>query len=75
MFLAGPFEPLNKEIFVEDLQVEGQIPEDLNGEFVRNGPNPQYPPLGLVIISSFKLFCFCLLLILLLSFILKLLMN
>jgi len=27
--------------------VDGHIPEDLNGSFVRNGANPKYEPKGL----------------------------
>lgn len=45
-YLAGNFAPIRTEITVEDLPVIGEIPTDLNGMFVRNGPNPQFPPLG-----------------------------
>lgn len=39
-YLAGNFAPVQKEITSFDLSVEGQIPEELNGWFVRNGANP-----------------------------------
>jgi carotenoid cleavage dioxygenase-like enzyme len=29
-----------------DLHVEGSLPADLHGVFVRNGPNPKFDPLG-----------------------------
>ncbi|HEY9859244.1 MAG TPA: carotenoid oxygenase family protein, partial [Candidatus Obscuribacterales bacterium] len=45
-YLAGNFAPIRTEITVEDLPVIGELPADLNGMFVRNGPNPQFPPLG-----------------------------
>jgi carotenoid cleavage dioxygenase len=35
--------PVADELDVVDLPVEGEIPPDLDGSYVRNGPNPQYP--------------------------------
>ncbi|MEM6729433.1 MAG: carotenoid oxygenase family protein, partial [Pseudomonadota bacterium] len=35
-----PFSPVQKEITVENLEVDGTIPEELSGLYVRNGPNP-----------------------------------
>ena len=35
--LVGPTEPL---------QVEGNLPTCLNGQFLRNGPNPKFYPVG-----------------------------
>ncbi|MEM6603453.1 MAG: carotenoid oxygenase family protein [Pseudomonadota bacterium] len=35
-----PFAPVKKEQTYENLDVEGAIPKDLNGLYVRNGPNP-----------------------------------
>lgn len=43
-FLSGAFAPVDKEVSVDSLRVLGTIPKDLNGMFVRNGPNPQFPP-------------------------------
>lgn len=45
-FLRGNFAPVHEEITAEQLKVIGQLPTGLSGMFVRNGPNPQFPPLG-----------------------------
>src|SRR5213083_906638 len=45
-YLAGPFAPTHDEVTLDDLEVVGQIPDDLNGVYVRNGPNPQFDPHG-----------------------------
>jgi len=45
-YLEKNFAPVRTEVTVENLPVLGQLPPDLNGMFVRNGPNPQFPPLG-----------------------------
>jgi carotenoid cleavage dioxygenase len=45
-FLGGNYGPVFEEIEAEDLKVVGRIPEGLEGMFVRNGPNPQFPPIG-----------------------------
>ena len=45
-FLTGNFAPVREEISADRLTVIGKIPSDLNGTFVRNGPNPQFPPKG-----------------------------
>lgn len=45
-FLQGPFAPVDEEVDVDGVRVEGRIPDELNGSFVRNGPNPQFTPLG-----------------------------
>ncbi len=45
--LTGVFEPVQTEIFAEDLEVvQGEIPRDLDGSYLRNGPNPRFTPLG-----------------------------
>ncbi|ACK73198.1 Carotenoid oxygenase [Gloeothece citriformis PCC 7424] len=44
-FLAGNFAPVRTEI-TTPLQVIGQIPPNLKGSFLRNGPNAQYDPIG-----------------------------
>ncbi|MUG98994.1 9-cis-epoxycarotenoid dioxygenase [Scytonema sp. UIC 10036] len=45
-FLSGNFAPVEKEITSSTLQVKGQLPSHLSGMFVRNGPNPQWEPIG-----------------------------
>jgi carotenoid cleavage dioxygenase len=45
-FLQGPFTPVDDEVDVGDLRIEGRIPQELNGSYLRNGPNPQFTPLG-----------------------------
>jgi carotenoid cleavage dioxygenase-like enzyme len=39
-FLEGPFAPVTEEITALDLRVTGTIPPELNGRYLRNGPNP-----------------------------------
>jgi carotenoid cleavage dioxygenase-like enzyme len=39
-FLQGPFAPVAEEITAFDLPVTGQLPIELNGRYLRNGPNP-----------------------------------
>lgn len=41
-FLKGIWEPLSLECNIHDAIVIGKIPQELNGTFYRNGPNPQY---------------------------------
>ncbi len=45
-YLSGAFAPVDDEIDAADLPVVGKIPEDLRGVYLRNGPNPKFPPLG-----------------------------
>src|SRR5882724_2928728 len=45
-YLVGPYAPTHDEVTLTDLEVVGEIPEDLNGVYVRNGPNPQFEPQG-----------------------------
>lgn len=45
-YLMGPFAPVDTEIEASDLEVIGEIPTDLNGLYVRNGPNPRHAPAG-----------------------------
>jgi carotenoid cleavage dioxygenase len=45
-FLEGNFAPIHQEITADELKVIGDLPSDLSGMFVRNGPNPQFPPIG-----------------------------
>src|SRR6476620_8197697 len=44
--LSGVFTPQPDEHDLADLTVEGELPADLRGTYVRNGPNPLFPPLG-----------------------------
>jgi carotenoid cleavage dioxygenase-like enzyme len=39
-FLQGPFAPVQEEITAFDLPVTGSLPAELNGRYLRNGPNP-----------------------------------
>lgn len=45
-FLEGNFAPIRKEITADNLQIIGELPLDLSGMFLRNGPNPQFEPIG-----------------------------
>lgn len=45
-FLDGNFAPVREEITTDALKVIGELPPDLSGMFVRNGPNPQWTPIG-----------------------------
>ena len=44
--LMGGYAPVDTEISASDLEVIGEIPSDLQGLYVRNGPNPQHAPAG-----------------------------
>ena len=44
--LRGLFTPIDDEIDVDHLEVTGTIPSNLDGRFVRNGPNPKFEPRG-----------------------------
>ncbi|HEV7733320.1 MAG TPA: carotenoid oxygenase family protein [Candidatus Binatia bacterium] len=39
-YLGGNFAPVHNEVTAFDLQVVGHIPSDLEGRYLRNGPNP-----------------------------------
>ncbi len=43
-FLSGNYAPVSEEITAECVEVIGKIPADLNGHFLRIGPNPVYVP-------------------------------
>ena len=45
-YLDANFAPVDREIATETLQVIGELPQELSGMFLRNGPNPQFSPLG-----------------------------
>jgi carotenoid cleavage dioxygenase-like enzyme len=42
-YLEGPFRPVDEEVTVTDLGVTGSLPAELDGRYVRNGPNPIAP--------------------------------
>ena len=39
-FLEGSFAPVTEEITGYDLPISGRVPAELNGRYLRNGPNP-----------------------------------
>lgn len=43
-FLSGNNYPVFEERYIKNLRVSGEIPEDIKGIFLRNGPNPRYKP-------------------------------
>jgi carotenoid cleavage dioxygenase-like enzyme len=45
-FLRGVNAPISREIIADDLEVVGEIPRDLDGAYLRNGPNPVFQPRG-----------------------------
>ncbi len=45
-YLLGAYAPIFEEIVASDLEVIGEIPKDINGVYVRNGPNPKFEPKG-----------------------------
>ncbi|MGC4934689.1 carotenoid oxygenase family protein [Gordonia sp. DT30] len=44
--LSGVFAPQRREVALDDLPVTGQLPADLHGSYLRNGPNPRFDPIG-----------------------------
>ncbi len=44
--LRGIFEPVVTEADGPAEVVQGKIPDDLAGVYLRNGPNPRFPPIG-----------------------------
>jgi carotenoid cleavage dioxygenase-like enzyme len=46
-YLEGAYEPVTDEVTAVDLPVlRGPLPADIDGVYVRNGPNPQFAPIG-----------------------------
>ncbi len=45
-FLKDNFAPVLDELEITNLGVTGEIPPDLAGVYMRNGPNPAFPPLS-----------------------------
>ena len=46
-YLHGAYAPTSDEIVVNELEVVGELPDDLFGAFYRNGPNPMFKPKNL----------------------------
>ncbi len=45
-YLEDNFAPIQSEISTDELTVIGEIPPELSGSYLRNGPNPQFTPIG-----------------------------
>jgi carotenoid cleavage dioxygenase len=46
-YLSGPWTPVHEEVDVDELEViEGAIPDDIDGVYLRNTENPVHQPLG-----------------------------
>lgn len=45
-YLTGSWRPAEAELEEQELQVVGDVPEALNGSFVRNGPNQMFEPVS-----------------------------
>ena len=45
-FLTGPYAPVFDESVFDRLPVQGEIPRDLHGVYLRIGPNPRFAPAG-----------------------------
>ena len=43
-YLSGNFAPVQDELDIQHLLIIGEIPKDLLGIYMRNGPNPAFPP-------------------------------
>ncbi len=43
-YLSGIHTPMDRELTMDDLQVSGTIPPELDGRYIRIGPNPVTPP-------------------------------
>lgn len=44
-YLSAGFAPVQNELDVKSLPITGEIPSDLQGVYMRNGPNPKFPPI------------------------------
>lgn len=45
-YLSGNYAPIQDELDVKNLTVVGEIPKELTGVYMRNGPNPQFSPIS-----------------------------
>lgn len=43
LYLTGPMAPVTEEVTAADLPVSGTLPAELDGRYLRNGPNPRDP--------------------------------
>lgn len=39
-YISGTYAPVSEEVTAFDLEVVGEVPHELNGRYLRNGPNP-----------------------------------
>ena len=44
--LTGNYAPIRMECDIDDVIVRGELPPDLDVTYYRNGPDPQFPPMG-----------------------------
>jgi len=45
-YLSGNYAPVQDELEIKNLKVFGEIPKELRGIYMRNGPNPTFPPIS-----------------------------
>jgi len=45
-FLDGPHAPVDDEVTIDGLEVVGELPAELRGQYVINSPNPRFTPQG-----------------------------
>ena len=45
-YLAGPHAPVRAEVDITGLETVGELPPELEGSYLRNGPNPRFSPIG-----------------------------
>ncbi|MCE0721616.1 MULTISPECIES: carotenoid oxygenase family protein [Legionella] len=45
-YLSGNYAPVHDELDVSQLEILGEIPKDLRGVYMRNGPNPEFAPIS-----------------------------
>ena len=45
-YLQGNYAPIRKESDFKNLPIAGKILEDLEGVYMRNGPNPAFEPIS-----------------------------
>lgn len=45
-YLQANYAPIRTEDNFKDLPIEGKIPPDMNGAYMRNGPNPAFEPIS-----------------------------
>ena len=43
-YLQGNFAPVKDQVLTDQLKVVGEIPKELSGLYLRNGPNPMTSP-------------------------------